>query len=151
MGRRRRKHLHLRGVELTRFALLYCFQVRGKLGLPQKEGGLKILCNLPPVWPRLVRPTNLMSRMDGKKTHTHTHRYICLVFIPSPALLQKNKQASDWVDAEEKMPPIGTLWRKHLDLSAVELTRCVFRGLRLGGKSSYNLYTIHYRGDWIPQ
>ena len=39
---------------------------------PQKEGGLKILCDLPPVWPRLVRPTNLMSRMDGKKTHTHT-------------------------------------------------------------------------------
>ena len=38
---------------------------------PQKEGGLKILCDLPPVWPRLVRPTNLMSRMDGKKTHTH--------------------------------------------------------------------------------
>ena len=26
-----------------------------------------------PVWPRLVRPTNLMSRMNGKKTHTHTH------------------------------------------------------------------------------
>ena len=23
--------------------------------------------------PRLVRPTNLMSRMNGKKTHTHTH------------------------------------------------------------------------------
>ena len=45
---------------------------------PQKEGGLKILCDLPPVWPRLVRPTNLMSRMDGKKTHTHTHRaWIC--------------------------------------------------------------------------
>ena len=40
---------------------------------PQKEGGLKILCDLPPVRPRLVRPTNLMSRMDGKKTHTHTH------------------------------------------------------------------------------
>ena len=39
---------------------------------PQKEGGLKILCDLPLVWPRLVRPTNLMSRMDGKKTHTHT-------------------------------------------------------------------------------
>ena len=40
---------------------------------PQKEGGLKILCDLPPVWPRLVRPTNLMSRMIGKKTHnTHT-------------------------------------------------------------------------------
>ena len=36
---------------------------------PQKEGGLKILCDLPPVWPRLVPPTNLMSRMDGKKTH----------------------------------------------------------------------------------
>ena len=33
---------------------------------------LKIMCDLPPVWPRLVRPTNLMSRMDGKKTHTHS-------------------------------------------------------------------------------
>ena len=41
---------------------------------PQKEGGLKILCDLPPVWPRLVRPTNLMSRMDGKKTHTHRRK-----------------------------------------------------------------------------
>ena len=40
---------------------------------PQKEGGLKILCD-PPVLPRLVRPTNLMSRMDGKKTHTNTWR-----------------------------------------------------------------------------
>ena len=98
ISRRRRKHLHLRGVELTRFALFYCFLVREKLGL---------------------------------------HRYIYLVFIPSPALLQKNKQAFDWVDAEENMPPIGTLSRKHLDLSVVELTRCVFRGLRLGGKSSY--------------
>ena len=39
---------------------------------PQKEGGWEILCDLPPVWPRLVRPTNLMSRMNGKKTHTHT-------------------------------------------------------------------------------
>ena len=33
MGSRRRKHLHLRGVELTRFALFYCFLVREKLGL----------------------------------------------------------------------------------------------------------------------
>ena len=65
------------------------------------------------------------------------YRYICEVLIPSPALLQKNKQASDWVDAEENMPPNGTLRRKHLDLSVAELTRCVFRGLRLGGKSSY--------------
>ena len=39
---------------------------------PQKKGGWEILCDLPPVWPRLVRPTNLMSRMNGKKTHTHT-------------------------------------------------------------------------------
>ena len=39
---------------------------------PQKEGGWEILCDLPPVWPRLVRPTNLMSRMNRKKTHT-TH------------------------------------------------------------------------------
>ena len=30
-----------------------------------------------PVWPRLVRPTNLMSRMNGKETHTHTHTAIC--------------------------------------------------------------------------
>ena len=37
---------------------------------PQKEGGWEILCGLAPVWPRLVRPTNLMSRMNGKKTHT---------------------------------------------------------------------------------
>ena len=41
---------------------------------PQKEGW-EILCELPPVWPRLVRPTNLMSRMNGKKTHTHTHTH----------------------------------------------------------------------------
>ena len=41
---------------------------------PQKEGGRKILCGLPPVWPRLVRPTNLISRMNGKKTHTHHTR-----------------------------------------------------------------------------
>ena len=45
---------------------------REKLGhAPQKGGGWEILCDLPPVWPRLVRPTNLMSRMNGKKTHTH--------------------------------------------------------------------------------
>ena len=42
---------------------------------PQEEGGWEILCDLPPVWPRLVRPTNLMSRMNGKKTHTHTHTH----------------------------------------------------------------------------
>ena len=46
---------------------------------PQKEGGLKILCDLPPVWPRLVRPTNLMSRMDGKKTNTHTPELLLVV------------------------------------------------------------------------
>ena len=40
---------------------------------PQKESGWEILCDLPPVWPRLVRPTNLMPRMNGKKT-LHTHR-----------------------------------------------------------------------------
>ena len=39
---------------------------------PQKEGGREILCDLPPVRPRLVRPTNLMSRMNGKKTYTQT-------------------------------------------------------------------------------
>ena len=49
---------------------------------PQKEGGLKILCDLPPVWPRQVRPTNLMSRMDGKKTHTPTQTNV-LIFLYS--------------------------------------------------------------------
>ena len=37
---------------------------------PQKEGGLKILCD--PGWYVHI----LMSRMDGKKTHTHTHTSI---------------------------------------------------------------------------
>ena len=40
---------------------------------PQKEGGWEILRDLPAVWPRLVRPTNLISRMNGKKTHNKTH------------------------------------------------------------------------------
>ena len=40
---------------------------------PQKEGGWEILSDLPPVSPRLLRPMNLMSRMNGKKTHTHTY------------------------------------------------------------------------------
>ena len=37
---------------------------------------------------------------EGKTSSTDI---ICLVFITSPALLQKNKQASDWVDAEENI------------------------------------------------
>ena len=38
---------------------------------PQKEGG-EILCDLPPVWPRLVRPQETDVQMT---THTHTlHR-----------------------------------------------------------------------------
>ena len=49
---------------------------------PQKEGGWEILCDLPPMWPRLVRPTNLMSRMNGKKTQkTHIHKYIPGTYI----------------------------------------------------------------------
>ena len=31
----------------------------------------ELLEEIPPVWPRLVRPTNLMSRMNGKNTYTH--------------------------------------------------------------------------------
>ena len=38
---------------------------------PQKEGGGEILCDLHPVWPRLVRPTSLMPRINGKKAHKH--------------------------------------------------------------------------------
>ena len=54
---------------------------------PQKEGGLKILCDLPPVWPRLVRP--LMSRMDGKKTHkTHV-----LTLASTETIHNKRKQS----------------------------------------------------------
>ena len=48
---------------------------------PQKEGGWEILCDLPLVWPRLVCPTNLMSRMNGKKTHTHTPRTTMVLLI----------------------------------------------------------------------
>ena len=47
---------------------------------PQKEGGWEILCDLPPMWPRPVRPTNLMSRMNGKKTHTHTQTILYTIF-----------------------------------------------------------------------
>ena len=32
------------------------------------------------LWPRLVRPTNLISRMNGKKTHTHTTH--CMFWCP---------------------------------------------------------------------
>ena len=60
---------------------------------PQKEGGLKILCDLPPVWPRLVRPTNLMSRTDGKKTHTHTQMSSSMLPIFFWYLLCKASQA----------------------------------------------------------
>ena len=48
---------------------------------PQKEGGWEILCDLPPAWPRLVRPTNLMSRMNGKKTHTQRRGVECFHFF----------------------------------------------------------------------
>ena len=62
---------------------------------PQKEGGLEILCDPPPVRPRLVRPTNLMSRMNGKKTHTHTvlkRRYLQNAhFIPICSWCGKEK------------------------------------------------------------
>ena len=63
---------------------------------PQKEGGWKILCDLPSVWPRLVRPTNLMSRMNGKITHTHTHcLHLTLVITQEVYLcLKKNLNAS---------------------------------------------------------
>ena len=33
----------------------------------------------------------------------------CEIQQQQQKLLQKNKQASDWVDAEENMPPIGKL------------------------------------------
>ena len=50
---------------------------------PQKEGGWQILCDLPPVWPRLVRPTNLMSRMNGKKTqHTENTHTLYGTYLP---------------------------------------------------------------------
>ena len=79
---------------------------------PQKEGGLKILCDLPPVWPRLVRPTNLMSRMDGKKTHTHTHTVGPLFLLPTPSsphcVLKVSEHESLWqppaAHSEERPP-----------------------------------------------
>ena len=45
---------------------------------PQKEGGWKVLGDFPPEWPRLVRPTNLMSRMNGKETHTTQYVCVCV-------------------------------------------------------------------------
>ena len=45
---------------------------------PQKEGGSKIMSDLPPVWPRLLRPTNLMSRNNGKKT---TENYVVALLV----------------------------------------------------------------------
>ena len=48
---------------------------REKLRHAPQKGGWEILCDLPPVWPRLVCPTNVMSRKNGKKTHTHTHTH----------------------------------------------------------------------------
>ena len=43
-------------------------------------------CDLP-VWPRLVRPTNLMSRMNGNKTHTHNvMKIVCLPYLPTVAV-----------------------------------------------------------------
>ena len=40
---------------------------------PQKEYGREILCDLPPVRPRLVRPTILMSRINGKKKNNEQY------------------------------------------------------------------------------
>ena len=54
---------------------------------PQKEGGWEILCD-PPVWPRLVRPTNLISRMNGKKTHT-PHSYSATLSALLPHILDR--------------------------------------------------------------
>ena len=69
---------------------------------PQKEGGLKILCDLPPVWPRLVRPTNLMSRMDGKKTHTHSLRP--RKFVSLPWRVRKTRY---WIGARRQQQKFG--------------------------------------------
>ena len=60
---------------------------------PQKEGGWEILCDLPPVWPRLVRSTNLMSRMNGKKKHTHAH-VLPIVSVPYTFLIIIIRRAS---------------------------------------------------------
>ena len=54
---------------------------------PHKEGG-EILCDLPPVRPRLVRPTSLTSRINGKKTHTHTED--CLMCRPTDEVIKSD-------------------------------------------------------------
>ena len=62
---------------------------------PQKEGGWEILRNLPPVWPRLVHPTNLTSRIKEKKTYTHTLHYcrlVCFVWWPGMAISSVSAQ-----------------------------------------------------------
>ena len=41
---------------------------------PQKEGGLKILCDLPPVTP--AGTSNELDVQNGWEENTHTHIYI---------------------------------------------------------------------------
>ena len=70
--RRTQYHLSRNGAALRLVCSVLVFSSRIRVLLYSSITS-SVLCDLPPVWPRLVRPTNLMSRMDGKKTHTHTH------------------------------------------------------------------------------
>ena len=60
------------------------------------------------MWPRLVRPTNLMSRMNGKKIHTHTHTW-----WPAKATLVRNYLEVYWPCAGglSEVDAIGTQLR----------------------------------------
>ena len=54
---------------------------REKLRRATQKVDDKILCDFTPVSPRLVRPTNVMSRMNGKKTYTYTHTVQSVVIL----------------------------------------------------------------------
>ena len=81
--------------------------------------------------PRLVRPTNLMSRMNGKKTHTHTHMYynvfVCLKFFWCPC-----------------MAIIASLsYNDGLLLDIILLIQCYYhRGTRLNATTRFRLCSL---------
>ena len=61
---------------------------------PQKKSGWEILCDLPPVWPRLVRPQTWRPEKMDDSTHTHGPIVTRLSFSLSP-LAPNNLVARD--------------------------------------------------------
>ena len=111
---KKNRSLNRRGVELTRFDLFYCFLVRDKNRLKVYLVYVECLfhrrhrckkINLRGV--ELARFVSFYCFLVREKIGLLYMYIICLVFIPSPALSQNNKQASDWVDTE--VPPTSRM------------------------------------------